>query len=485
VTPSSERAPAVAAGLIWTVTAMVGTRLVTLAGLAVLARLLAPNDFGLLAFSLAYITYVTAIGDLGTGAALIYWPSRNDDAAQVTFIVSVVTGCMWLAGTILFAPAIAAFFDNPAGASVLVALAWSVPIQALGSTHDALCRKSLRFRAWSGPELALAAAKTTVSIVLALAGFGVWSLVWGHLAGHALRTVMLWMIVPWRPTLTMPWRTAGPMFRYGRSIVALNMLSALVHHSDLLIVGRLLGVTALGFYQMAAKIPEMAITLLVRAVSQVLFPALSRACAQGTDAVGTYLTTLRGVALCTIPAAVVLVVMAEPLVSLAFGPQWLPSVPVAQALAVVACLRALGTPGGDLLKASGRPGALVLLAAAKAVVLIPVLMIAAPGGMVSVAVALIGITAVTAVLDVVVACVLTGAPGRSVLVAMGAGVRAGIAVATSLALVDASLPSATPPVFVPVALAIGFIAYAWAIRVVSPETYAEVLLWRRRLAAVR
>jgi len=246
-----------------------------------------------------------------------------------------------------------------------------------------------------------------------------------------------------------------------------------------------LGATALGFYQMAAKIPEMAITLLVRAVSQVLFPALSRACAEGTDAVTTYLATLRGVGLCTIPAAVVLVVMAEPLVWLVFGPKWMPSVPVAQALAVVACLRALGTPGGDLLKASGRPGALVLLAATKAVLLIPVLMIAALGGMVSVAVALIGVTAVTALLDIVVACTLTRVPVRSVLAAIGAGVRTGIAVAIGLALVDASLPSAAPRVFVPVALATGFIAYVWAMRVVSPETYSEVRLWRRRLASAR
>jgi len=485
VTSSSERAPAVATGLVWTLIAMFATRLVTLAGLAVLARLLAPDDFGLLAFALAYITYLTAVGDLGTGAALIYWPSRHGDAAQLTFIVSVVTGWMWLGATVLFAPAIAAFFDNPSGAQVLIAIAWSVPLQALGSTHDALCRKSLRFRTWAGPELALAAAKTIVSIVLALAGLGVWSLVWGHLAGHALRTVLLWLIVPWRPTMTMPWSMVGPMFRYGRNIVALNMLSALVHHSDLLIVARLLGATALGFYQMAAKIPEMAITLLVRAVSQVLFPALSRACAEGTDAVTTYLATLRGVGLCTIPAAVVLVVMAEPLVWLVFGPKWMPSVPVAQALAVVACLRALGTPGGDLLKASGRPGALVLLAATKAVLLIPVLMIAALGGMVSVAVALIGVTAVTALLDIVVACTLTRVPVRSVLAAIGAGVRTGIAVAIGLALVDASLPSAAPRVFVPVALATGFIAYVWAMRVVSPETYSEVRLWRRRLASAR
>ena len=110
----------------------------------------------LLAFALAYITYATAVGDLGTGMALIYWPSRTDAAAQVTFVVSVATGWIWFGATALLAPPVAAFFENPAGAAVLVAIAWSLPIQALGSTHEALCRKSLRFRAWLVPELGLA-----------------------------------------------------------------------------------------------------------------------------------------------------------------------------------------------------------------------------------------------------------------------------------------------------------------------------------------
>jgi O-antigen/teichoic acid export membrane protein len=485
MTTASERESGMGAGLTWTLAAMLATRLVTLVGLAVLARLLAPDDFGLLAFALAYITYVTAIGDLGTGAALIYWPSRNGDAAQVTFVVGVVTGLLCLGGTVVLAPAIAAFFDNPTGAPVLIAIAWSVPIQAFGSTHDALCRKSLRFRAWFAPELALAAGKAIISVVLALAGLGVWSLVWGHLAGHLLRTILLWTIVPWRPALTMPWHMVGPMFRYGRSIVALNVLSVIVHHSDLLIVGRLLGVTALGFYQMAAKIPEMAITLLVRAVSQVLFPTLSRACAQGQDAVATYLTTLRGVGLVTIPVAVVLVMMAEPLVLVMFGPKWAPSVPALQALAVVACLRALGTPGGDLLKASGRPGVLVVLAATKAVLMVPALVLSARAGMTGVALAMSAVAAITATLDILVACSLTATSGGAVLGSIGPGIRTGVAVAAGVALVDIALPTASPLVFVPVALSTGVVAYACAIRIVSPRTYDDMIFWGRRLASVK
>jgi O-antigen/teichoic acid export membrane protein len=480
---SGRTTPGMASGLAWTLTAMLSTRLVTLAGLAVLARLLAPADFGLLAFALAYITYLTAVGDLGTTMALIYWPTRKDDAAQVTFVISVVTGWLWLGCIILLAPAIAEFFGNPSGAPVVIAIAWSVPIQALGSTHDALCRKSLRFRTWFVPEVGLASLKAVISIALALAGFGVWSLVWGHLAGHLLRTVLLWVLVPWRPTLTMPWDLLGPMFAYGRSIVAVNVLAVIVHHSDLLIVARLLGVTALGFYQMAAKIPEMTITVLVRAVSSVLFPALSRLHAQGRNPAQTYLTTLEGVGLVTIPAAVGLILMAEPLVFILFGPRWAASIPIVQALTVVACLRALGTNAGDLLKAAGRPGTLVVLAATKSALLIPALVLAADEGMVAVALAMVAVTAATVTLDIAVACVLTRTSSWSVFAAMTPGVAAGAAIAAGLAFVDVWLLPVAPPIRVAIALVIGAAGWAGAVQVVRPEIHVEMLLLARRLVA--
>jgi lipopolysaccharide exporter len=480
---ASERGPGVATGLTWTLTALISTRLVTLIGLAVLARLLAPQDFGLLAFALAYMTYITALGDLGTGMALIYWPSRTNDAAQVTFVVSVAMGWIWMAATILLAPAIAAFFESPAGAPILAAIALSLPLQALGSTHEALCRKSLRFRAWLVPELALATGKAAVSIALALGGFGVWSLVWGHLAGHLLRTVLLWAIVPWRPTLRIPWDLFGPMFVYGRSIVAVNALSAVVHHADLLIVARLLGITALGFYQMAAKIPEMTITLLVRAVSYVLFPALSHVHAQGRNPAETYLATLRGVGLVTIPAAVMLVMMAEPLVLILFGATWIPSVPVVQALAVVTCLRALGTHAGDLLKASGRPGTLVVLAAVKATLLIPALAVAARGGMVAVGLVMAGVTAVTMTVDVAVACAYTRISVRSVLASLRAGAVGGLGVFGGLVVVDAGLPATSASTAVAVSLAAALATYVGMVRVATPELYGEMLLYGRQVVA--
>lgn len=383
-----------ARGVSWAFAATFGGRAVLLVALAVLARILSPEDFGLVAFALVFILYADTIGDLGTSTALIHWPDRREDAAQLTFLVNLATGLVWLLLAHLLAGRVADFFGSPAGEPILKALAWSFPLRALGNTHDALVQKDLRFRARLVPELAQAAGKGGISLALALAGFGVWSLVWGQLAGLALWTLFLWIVVPWRPGWFLPLDLIRPMVRYGRSIVAVNMLAAITHHADLVVVGRMLGAAALGFYQIAYKIPEVAVTLLARVASKVLFPTFSLAHHAGTEVRSAYLTALRYTSLVTVPTAAGLFVLAGPIVHLIFGPEWTPSVPILQALSVYVGLRALGTHVGDVLKATGRPGVLAALGVIKATLLVPALLLGGRWSATGVAIALAAVTAV-------------------------------------------------------------------------------------------
>jgi PST family polysaccharide transporter len=178
--------------VLWAFAGTAGARLASLAGLVALARILAPEDFGLVAFALVFTTYIETVGDLGAGMALIYWPSRYDDAAQVSFGINIVMGVLWGGMTLLVAPAVAAFFHEPAATPILRTLALIFPIKALGATHDALLQKQLRFRSRLVPELALAVLKAVASVGLAVAGMGVWSLVWGQIVGLAAWVGVLW-----------------------------------------------------------------------------------------------------------------------------------------------------------------------------------------------------------------------------------------------------------------------------------------------------
>lgn len=369
----------------WALLATAGTRIISLVALAVLARFLAPREFGLLAFALVYITYAETVGDLGTGVALIYWPNRRDDAAQVTFIVNVAMGLFWSITTFFLAPHIAAFFKNPDATAIVQVLSLSFLIKFLGNTHDALAQKDLRFRARLVPEVGLALVKAAISIALAAAGFGAWSMVWGHLGGITVWTIGSWLIVRWRPRAYLPRDLLRPMLGYGRGIVGVNMLAAVVHHADLAVVGRMLGATALGLFQIADKIPEACITVVIWVVSKVLFPAFARLQSSVDQLRGAYLKALNYVSLVTIPIAAGLFFVADPLVRLFFGPQWLAAIPLMRWLAIYSGVRSLGTQAGDVLKATGRTGMLTLLAVVKAAVLIPALILAARSGLEAVA----------------------------------------------------------------------------------------------------
>ena len=377
--------------VLWAFFATAASRLTWLLALAVLTRWLSPTEFGLFGVGLVVLLYMDTVGDLGTGAALVFWPEREEEAAEITLRVNLVVGSLFTVALMLAAPAVAAFFREPDAVLLLRALAPAFLLRSLGNTHDALCRKHLRFRARLVPELALALGKGAVAVALALAGFGVWSLVAGQLTGLALWTLCLWWVVDWRPR----WHPEGglglmpqgarelvaPMLRYGRGILGVDVLSAVVHHADAVVVGRMLGTTALGLYQIAAKVPETTVTVAVWVVGKVLFPAFARLHAARDRLDRAYLAALRHVSLLTLPAAVGMILVAEPLVATVFGESWRAAAPVLQGLAAYAGLRSLGSHAGDLLKGTGRTGWLAGLAALKAALLLPCLVLAGRGGL--------------------------------------------------------------------------------------------------------
>jgi PST family polysaccharide transporter len=461
--------------MVWAFLSTAAGRFISLGTVAVLARLLVPADFGLLAFALVFIAYLETVGDLGTGMALIYWPTQEQEVAQVTFFVNLAMGFVWFTLTLLLAPTIAAFFGSPTGAPVLRALAWSFPIKALGNTHDALIQKGLRFRARLIPDLCLALGKAGIAIPLAIAGFGVWSLVWGQIVGLTLWTIVLWIVSPWRPRWSFSVDLARSMFSYGRGIVAVNVIAGVVHHSDVIVVGRILGAAALGFYQIAYKVPEIVVTTLVRVSSIVLFPAFARIHAGGQDLRDAYLAALRYISLVTVPTTGVLFLLAESLMLTVFGDQWRASIPILQALAVYAGLRALGSHAGDLLKATGRPGVLAMIGVVRAVILVPTLVVAARHGIVTVAVAMAGVTALTTVANLAIASRLVDVRAGRILYALWPSLAGGGALSLVLFAWTRLTGDVAPGLVLVGGACLGLGSYLLMIYLLSPSVFRDAL----------
>jgi PST family polysaccharide transporter len=475
MTAAADVAQKTVRAALWAFVAATGKRVITLLGLILLARILAPHDFGLLGFSMLYVTFAETIGDFGSSMALVYWPDRRDDAAQTTFIINVVAGIFWCVVSLLLAPYIAAFFHAPHGVAIVRALSPALLIKFLGNTHDALAQKDLRFRARTIPELSLSVGKISIALVLAWLGFGAWSLVWGQLGALTLWTIILWIAVPWRPKLRLPRDLFKPMLRYGRSIVAVNVLAVVMFDIDLAVVGRFLGVTALGLYQMAGRVPEATVMVMLWVVSKVLFPAFSNLHAAGEDLREAYLIAVRSVSSLTLPASLGLFFLARPIVLVFFGPKWIGAAPILQLLSLYIGIRSVDHHAGDVLKAIGRADVLALLNLVKTILIVPAVIMGAMRSAVAVAGALTVVYAIATSITLATAARVIRVPLTSIFAAFAPSVKAS-AVMSLFLLAWVHWSQHFPAVVqLIVGVAVGAIVSLTTLRFVDPQMF----LWAR------
>lgn len=390
-------------GMLWTYLSVAGSKLLVFFSTVVLARVLIPAEFGQVGFALLIISYMDTVGDLGVSSALIYEREKPEEAANVTFIVSVAMGLTWFATAFAIAPLVADFFHDPGVVPIIRVMALVFVINSLGNTHDALLRRDLEFKKRIVPDFAMALVKGLCSIALAFGGWGSWSLVLGQLIGASAATIALWAVVPWRPGLQATWNTARGMLRYSGKIVLVDVISAVVYNADYVVVGRLLGSAALGLYTLAYRTPELLITMVIWVIGKVTFPVYSKLRLDPAGLSNAFLMTLRYLSLVTLPAGMGLAVLGGIFVSDLYGANWVSATLTMQALALVCSLRSLGSHAGDVYKATGHANILIKLGLLRAALLVPAMVWGARYGILGVALAQLVITAGSTLLNLYVA----------------------------------------------------------------------------------
>jgi O-antigen/teichoic acid export membrane protein len=386
-------------GVVWNYISFASGKFLTFISTIILARLLAPEQFGLVAMSLLAIQYLDAIGDLGVSAALVYQRDNLERAKNVAFIISVLSGLGLGALAFLGAPAFAAFYEEPAIVPMLQVLALSVVITALGQTHMTLLTKELKFRQKLLPDLSRSLAKGLSSIALALLGWGAWSLIWGQVLGAITVTAVLWAVVRWRPRLEWDGPLARTMLGYGSQIMLIQMLSVVWATADYIIVGKLLGRVDLAYYQQAFRVTDLLIINIAFVVGRVLFPSYAKINHDVELLRKGYLSTVRYIALFTLPLSVGVAAVAPLFVSQVFGPQWVAMTPALQLLALRAGISTLSFNSGHMLRAVGRPNIVNYQMVAKLGVLVAVVWLTVPYGFVAVAAGQVGVAVFSMLLD--------------------------------------------------------------------------------------
>jgi PST family polysaccharide transporter/lipopolysaccharide exporter len=265
--------------------------------------------------------------------------------------------------SVLLAPAVAGFFNEPRLTAVLRVLALTMVLGSFGQVPYVLLSKELDFQRRAVPEVLAGVGGSLLSIALALNGFGVWSLVYGQVVESGLRTLLVWRFCPWRPRFAFSWTTARDLFGYGKHIFSSQVLIFLITNVDDAFVGKLAGTAALGFYGLAYKISNLPATQITRLINQVMFPAFSRMRDQMGEMSHLYFVAVRTVAWLSAPIAIATVVFAPDFVNILYGDTWAPAILPMQLLAVYGFIRSIAANMGNIFRAGGRPEWLVYIAA--------------------------------------------------------------------------------------------------------------------------
>ncbi|MEW6401726.1 MAG: lipopolysaccharide biosynthesis protein [Chloroflexota bacterium] len=373
---------------------------IVLLSTSILARLLTKTDFGLVAIAVVVINYLAVVKDLGLGVALIQRRESVDDAAHTVFTMNLIMGIGLSALVIPLAPLIAIYFKDPSVTPVLRWLGLSFTVNALGSVHIVWLLRDLDYKRKLIPDMGNTLGKGLVSIGMAYAGFGVWSLVVGQLVGALISAVLVWVIVPWRPRLSLHRSIVGAMLRYGASIMGIDIITAVTDNLDYVIVGRVFGLAQLSIYSLAYRLPEMLLIGNLWVMAGVIFPAFSTLQGQLDEMRRGFLASVRIVELFAMPVCLGLVIAADPVVRVLFGEQWLEAIPVLRVLAVYAWVYSIGYHVGNVYKAIGRPEILLKLSVIALPVLIASLLVGSRFGLIGIAYGLLFAVVIRRILSI-------------------------------------------------------------------------------------
>jgi O-antigen/teichoic acid export membrane protein len=345
----------VARGLTWTIVDIWGKQALNLVVFIVLARLLVPDDFGLVALAGVFVALAQLLVDQGLGDALIQRREVTRSHIDTAFWVAVATGSLLAAGGIVLAIPIAAALRQPALQPILQVLSLTLVLAAPTSIQIALLRRELAFRSLAMRAIAAAAGGGAVGVTLAFLGFGAWALVGQQLAGAALSVLILWRVTPWRPSRQFSAKHFRELFSFGINVVGSDILAFFSRNSDNLLIGVVLGTTPLGFYAVAYRIMEVSQTALVNIARRITFPAFSRLQHDHSRMRSAYFRVTRVAGVVILPTYLALALIAPELTVAVFGARWAQSGSVAAILFLIGPVLAVGAFNDSLLNAAGHP----------------------------------------------------------------------------------------------------------------------------------
>jgi len=353
--PEEEIGSKAARGMGWVAVMRYANRITGFVTTLILARVVAPEAFGLIAVASMMLEVVNVMKDMGMGQALIYRKDALATASSTAFFVLAGVNLTMFVALCALSPYLASFLNEPRVTPVLIVMSFSLVLFGFRAVPDALLRKEMNFRRLLVPTIVPVILAAVVSIVMAFKGAGVWSLVARSLIVESLTTILIWRYCTFRPSFVFDRRIARELFSYGKYIIGASIVGVALYNVDKLIISKLDSVSALGLYIIAQTLASVPVGELGHLVCRVMFPALSKLNENAEKFRAGLRVSIEMSSIVSIPLGLGIIFFSQEIMHVLFKEEWWEAAPMLRILAGAAVLRSISVLLHEGAKAAGRP----------------------------------------------------------------------------------------------------------------------------------
>lgn len=328
-----------------------GTQVITS---VILARLLLPEDFGLLGMALVFTGLVAIFNDMGIGSAIVQKQDLNQKSLSSIFWFDLFLGVLTVSFIILIAPLVSRFYNQHSLTSIISAMSISFLFTSLAMVQNSLLLKELKFKKLALLELTSTILASILGISLAYLKYGIWSLVFQNISMNLIYTVLIWITESWIPEIYFSWKDIKSIIGFSSNLSGFNLLNYFARNADYLLIGKFLGATALGYYTLAYTIMLFPLSNISSVLTKVMFPTLSQIQHDNSKFKLFYLKSTKYIAFLSFPMMLGLFVIADEFILTIYGEKWIPVIFLIKILSIVGLMQSIGTTVGSIYLAKGR-----------------------------------------------------------------------------------------------------------------------------------
>lgn len=344
----------VVSGAAWSALQKVSSQVIQFSVFLILAALLEPAAFGLVALAIAFIGFLQVFLDQGFSDAVIQRENLEPEHLDTAFWSNVMVGIVLASIAFFSSSLVAALFKQPTLGPIIDVFALTLIIGSVSAVQQALLRREFKFKSLALRNMVSIIAGGVVATSMAFYGMGVWSLVGKQLVEVAVRAIILWKVSNWRPRLRFSTRHFGDLFNFGINVTAMHVLTFSNRKAGDFIIGYFLGATALGYYHVGTRVIKMVQGLIATTINSVAMPAFSRMQSDVKRVKQAFFKITNFTMLVSLPAFSSLYLLSDIIVDDILGERWHSVIPVMNILAVVAVFSALKHAMSSLILGMGK-----------------------------------------------------------------------------------------------------------------------------------